>query len=85
MSEKIIGLHGTYRPETPAPNETVVQEIERLLEAARSGEIVGLAGSYVHKNNMITYSFAGAISGYAMLGGLECLKERLLRIALSRG
>src|SRR4051812_4179648 len=28
------------------PNPSVVQELERLLEAARAGEIIGLAGSY---------------------------------------
>jgi hypothetical protein len=77
-------LHGACRVQAPATNETVIQELERLLEAARSGEIVGLAGTYIHKNNAITYSFAGAVAGYGVLGGLECVKERLLRIAMAR-
>ncbi len=39
-----------------------------------------MAGTYVHKDKSVSYSYAGA--SYGMLGGIECVKERLLRIAL---
>jgi hypothetical protein len=84
MSEKVVSLRGGYPLQGAQANATVIRELERLVEAARSGEIVGLAGSYVHKNNVITYSYAGTVRGYALLGGLECLKERLLRLTLAR-
>ncbi|HYP58234.1 MAG TPA: hypothetical protein VEQ35_08110 [Beijerinckia sp.] len=84
MSEKIVSLRGNVPVQPAQPNTTVIQELERLLEAARAGEIVGLAGSYVHKDKMVTYSYAGAVASYGMLGGLDCVKERLLRIALAQ-
>jgi hypothetical protein len=63
-------------------NERLVEEIERLLEAARSGEIVGMAGTYLHKDKGASYSFAGKVGAYSMIGGLECAKARLLSIVL---
>jgi len=66
------------------PNATVIEELERLLEAARAGEIIGLAGSYVHRDKVVTYSFAGIVGSYGLIGGLDCVKERLIRIALAK-
>lgn len=66
------------------PNETLVRELERLLEAAKAGEIVGLAGAYQHKDRVVTYSFAGQVGGYGLLGGIDCVKSRLLQLALAR-
>jgi hypothetical protein len=87
MSEKVVSLRGNLSIEPcniNEPNSTVVEELERLLDAARAGEIVGLAGSYIHKDKMITYSYAGAVVSYGLLGGLDCVKERLVRIALAK-
>jgi hypothetical protein len=84
MSENVISLHGDFCAAPAQTNTTVIAELERLLEAARSGEIVGLVGSYVHRNGVTTYSYAGAISSYALIGGLECAKERLVRLALKQ-
>ncbi len=84
MSDNVISLRGQYAPPSPEPNATVIEELERLLEAARAGEILGLAGAYVHRDKVISYSYAGAVASYGMLGGLDCVKERLLRIAIER-
>jgi hypothetical protein len=84
MSEKVVALHGAYTSEETPANETVVKELERLLEAARAGQVVGIAGAYLHRDKQVGYSYAGIAAGYSILGGLECLKERLLRIILSR-
>lgn len=84
MSEKVVSLRGEFIFPPPQPNHTLIEEIERLLEAARAGEIVGMAGTYVHKDKAVSYSYAGAVASYGMLGGLECVKERLLRLALSK-
>jgi hypothetical protein len=83
MSEKIVGLHGAWRPTPPEPDKDVVAELERLLEAARAGEIVGFVGGFQHRDQ-VSWSYAGLIGGYGMLGALECLKERMLRMALRR-
>ncbi|MEP9368996.1 hypothetical protein [Xanthobacter sp. VNH20] len=80
MSEKVISLRGAALPSTPtpSPNPTVVAELERLLEAARAGELVGLAGTFLHKDHNVTYAYAGSVGGYGMIGGLACLKARLV-------
>jgi hypothetical protein len=86
MSAQIVSLNGAdLATQQPAANETLVQELERLLQAARAGQIVGMAAAYQHQDRVITYSYAGAVGGYGVLGGLDCLKERLLRLTLSRG
>ena len=84
MSAEIVSLNGAVALPGAKPNETLVQELGRLLEAAKAGEIVGMAGAYQHNNRVITYSYAGHVGGYGILGGLDCLKERLVRLALSR-
>jgi hypothetical protein len=84
MSDKVVSLYGKYKPALVQPNIGLVRELERLLEAARSGEIIGMAGSYVHRDKVVSYSYAGAVGGYAAIGGLVCLKERLVRMALAR-
>ena len=82
----VVGLDGSVfippdaRPQVSA---TLVGELERLLEAAKSGDIVGMAGSFIHADRLVSYSFAGAVGGFGVIGGLECLKERLVRHALT--
>lgn len=83
MSENVVSLRGAYQPVSAEPNPTVVAELERLLEAARAGEIVGLAGAYLSRDAGVSYSFGGAVAGFAMIGGLECLKARLTQVNIS--
>ena len=82
MSNNVVSLHGNHEQQPGEPNDHVIAELERLLEAARAGEIVGMAGAYVHRGKVVSYSYAGTIGGYALLGGLECLQQRLIRLAL---
>ncbi len=84
MSENVVSLRGSFQVEAAEPNQTVVAELERLLEAARAGELVGLAGTYLHKDKSVAYSYAGGVAGYGMIGGLECLKARLTRLSLDQ-
>jgi hypothetical protein len=58
MAAEVVSLNGAVALPDAKPNETLVQELERLLEAARAGEIVGMAGAYQHKDRVITYSYA---------------------------
>jgi hypothetical protein len=83
MSDNVVSLHGGTDLRSPEPNATLVEELERLLEAARAGEIVGMAGSYVHRDRAVSYSYAGLVGGYGLVGGIECLKQRLVRNALA--
>jgi hypothetical protein len=82
MADNVVTLRGGRRLENGEPNESCVRELERLLDAARSGEITGVAGAYKHQNGIVSFSFAGAIGGFAMIGGLEGLKHELLERSL---
>ncbi|MGF7163461.1 hypothetical protein FHS85_005129 [Rhodoligotrophos appendicifer] len=82
MAGNVISLGGAIVPEEAQANATLVEELERLLEAAKAGEIIGMAGSYVHKGRAASYSYAGNVGGFAIIGGLECAKEHLVRLAL---
>jgi hypothetical protein len=86
MADNVVNLFGPVMQTQPEgqPNATVIEELERLLQAARAGEIIGLAGSYVHRDKVVTYSFAGIVGSYGLIGGLDCVKERLVRIALAK-
>src|SRR5262245_24133369 len=70
MSDKVVSLRGRFKAAPAQPNTSLVRELERLLEAARAGEIVGMAGSYVHRDKVVSYSYAGVVGGYAAIGGL---------------
>ena len=86
MSDNVIALRGEFQPVVSEPaievNERLVEEIERLLQAARSGDIVGMAGTYLHADRRASYSFAGRVGTYSLIGGLECAKQRLLSLVL---
>lgn len=85
MSDNVVALRGTFQPPPEAEvNERLVEELSRLLDAARSGDIVGMAGTYLHKDRRASYSFAGTVGTFSLIGGLECAKERLLAIVLAR-
>jgi hypothetical protein len=83
MSDKVVSLRGTFEPEALKPNNTLVEELERLLAAARAGEIVGMAGSYCHPDRSATYSYAGVVGSFGLIGALDCVKDRL--VGLARG
>ena len=86
MSDNVVALRGVFQPprsETEI-NERLVEELSRLLEAARSGEIIGMAGTYLHKDRRASYSFAGNVGTFSLIGGLECAKQRLLGIVMGR-
>jgi hypothetical protein len=82
MSEKVVALRGEFRSPEPEVNVRLIEELQRLLESARSGEIVGMAGTYLHRDKSASYSFAGTVGPYSLIGGLECAKTRLLSISL---
>ena len=81
---EVIGLRGAFYADTSKPDPKLVEELERLLEAARAGEMIGMAGVFVNKDKVVSYSYAGIVAGYGMLGGIDCMKERLVREVLAQ-
>jgi hypothetical protein len=89
MSDNVVSLFGgepirAADPASSEPLEGLVRELEQLLEAARAGEITGFAGTFQHRSGSVGYAFAGSVGGYAMLGGLECVRLRLAQRAIQR-
>jgi hypothetical protein len=84
MADNVVALRGAVLASEAVVNERLIEEMERILEAARAGEIVAMAGAYLHKDKGASYSFAGTVGAYDLIGGLECVKARLLGIALGR-
>lgn len=83
MTADVVGLRGIFQPVDSEPDEKLIEEVERLLEAVRSGEIVGMAAVFLNKDKVVSYSYSGLVAGYGMLGGLDCLKQRLTREVLA--
>jgi hypothetical protein len=84
LDDKVVTLRGvsTVESVTEPVNEKLIVELEKLLQAARTGELVGIAGVYQHRTNTSSFSFAGTVGSFAMLGALAALKDRLLKISL---
>lgn len=61
-------------------NQHALEEAEQLLEAVRSGEVVGFAVARLHSDNLTSYRVAGMVGGYSMIGGLEHCKAVIMRV-----
>lgn len=64
-----------------AVNAALVECLERWLEMARSGEAIGMAGALLHCDGLASYSVAGSVGGYGMIGALEVARLELVEIA----
>lgn len=62
-------------------SDALVASLEEWLERARSGEITGMAGAFLHCDGMASYSVAGLVGGFALIGALEIAKAELVEIA----
>ena len=84
MTGEVVGLRGSFTPTIgKEPDAKLIEEIEHLLEAVKAGEVVGLAGVFLNKDKVVSYAYSGVIAGYGVLGGLDCLKARLIREVLA--
>ena len=67
----------TYEREVVA---ATIDALEQILEAAKSGEIVGVAITTLDHKGMGGYSIAGRVGGYSMIGALEMIKAELIAV-----
>ena len=63
-----------------AVNAALVERLECWLEMARSGEAVGMAGALLHCDGLASYSVAGTVGGYSMIGALEMARMDVVEI-----
>ena len=61
-------------------NERALQEAEALLEAVRSGEVVGFAIARLHHDHLSSWRVAGIVGGYGMIGALEHAKASVMAV-----
>lgn len=79
MSGEFKPLFGgmTYEREVvPA----TIDALEQVLEAAKSGEIVGVAITTLDHKGMGGYAIAGRVGGYSMIGAIEMIKAELVTV-----
>lgn len=63
---------------TAEPRESVIKELEDLLERARSGEVQGVAYAALHSDGLASWGIFGAQGPYSMVGAVEVMKANLL-------
>lgn len=70
---KIVSLRGGEIPPPLTPRPAVIEVLEKALEMARAGEVIGIAVVFVHSDDATSCSKKGAMSR-SMVGLMECLK-----------
>jgi hypothetical protein len=80
----VISLDGSSSVDEHEVDPKLTSELERILEATTAGEITGFAGSFVHRNGAVSFSFAGRVGSFAHIGAIEVLKERLVKLGDTR-
>ena len=78
-SGNVVSLNGGPRGVREV-NEAVVSVLERWLEAARSGEVIGVAIALLDYDGCGRWAVAGTVGGYSMLGALEVARADLLEV-----
>lgn len=67
----VTALNGGVVWEAGDPQQSVIDELERLLEAAKSGKIQGLVAVPLYSDSMASYSITGPVLGsYNLIGAL---------------
>ena len=73
---KVISLNGSLTGEKEVVQSTV-ECLENLLEAAKSGQIVGIAYSVLEYDGTACFGVFGRSGGFGMVGALEAAKTIL--------
>ena len=77
MTDNIIDMNGgTLR----TVNADYVQMLEDELERAKSGEATGGVLVTLHRDNAASFTCAGRVGGFGMVGAIEQAKQVLLEV-----
>jgi hypothetical protein len=69
MSENVVPLNGVKSsPVVKEPHQGVIEFLERLLQDARSGDVVGVACAYQNPDWRSGYAIVGFVGGFSMAG-----------------
>jgi hypothetical protein len=78
MSGNVTTLHGGAVPKSLEVVEPLVADLERLLEEARSGKVVGVAAAIQFHNDEAGLFVRGRTKPFVVVGALEGVKKILL-------
>jgi hypothetical protein len=79
--EKIVRLRAVEKDPVPKePHQGVIEVLERLLQEARAGEIVGVAAVFHDENLRSGYVVVGFVGGFSLVGAAQCVLQELTDI-----
>lgn len=76
-----INKNGNIIPPTTNPVPELIEFLGELVERAKAGEIVGVAGGILTKDKHGEFFSSGIVGGFSMIGALECINHHLKRVA----
>jgi len=62
------------------PNAGCVAKLKELLERAEAGDVTGIVCATLHSDKTASFSIAGMVGPYSMLGSVEMAKDRLIEL-----
>jgi len=77
MTAKVESLWGGPTGEA-RPNKKAIKALEETLEAARSGEVIGVTIIKTHKDELAGFECSGWVGQYSHIGALETAKAHLI-------
>lgn len=72
----VTALHGG-EVNTQTPNPGCIAHLRELLEKAEAGEITGIVCACLHGDNLGSYTIAGMIGPYSLLGAVDMAHSEL--------
>lgn len=79
----VTALHGG-KVNTPEPNDGCIKALRQMLEMAENGEITGIACARLHGDNLASYTIAGHVGPYGLLGAIDMAKAELTGLMQGR-
>lgn len=80
MTDVVPLFEGQAHTSQREPNALCISALERALEKARSGEIIGVGLVELYHDTSSNYALGGRVGSYTMLGAATMMVGRLTEI-----
>lgn len=77
VSDKVVDINGGPVIGAGRPSESLIKQLEWLLEAAMSGEVTGIAYALTYRDQTVSFGIDGIVLNYSTIGALEAAKARV--------
>lgn len=74
----VVSLKGDPIVSPGTPNQELIEDLEKVLEKAKSGEIISIAYAILYSDELTSYRWVGKMTR-AIVGTLELIKYGLCR------